>query len=119
MDEGVSIGEKAVEDLPRVRRPCLDDIDGAIIEKLNKHPFHSCRSLIENVCVAPSTVWKDLMESLGFSSRCLHWVPHELTNDLGDKRVAIGSRDSGGGSIHGFSSTSDWRRVLDLFIICT
>jgi hypothetical protein len=45
-----------VGDLPRVEKRCLDDIDGAIVEKLNKHPFHSCRSLAEDVCVAPSTV---------------------------------------------------------------
>jgi hypothetical protein len=76
--------------LPRVGRSCLDDIDGAIVQKLTKHPFHSCRSLAEEVCVAPSTVWKHLTESLEFSSRCLHWVPHEQTNDLRDNRVAIG-----------------------------
>jgi hypothetical protein len=86
------LGRKAVEDLPRVRRPCLDDIDGGIVQKLNKHPFHSCRSLAEEVRLAPSIVRKHLTESLGFSSRCLHWVPHELTNALRDKRVAIGSQ---------------------------
>jgi hypothetical protein len=86
------LGRKAVQELPTVGRPCLDDIDGAIVHKMNKHPFHSCRSLAEEVCVASSTVWKHLTESLGFSSQCLHWVPHELTNDLRDKRVAIGSQ---------------------------
>lgn len=83
-------GRKAVEDLPRVGRPCLDDIDGAILQKLNKYPFHSCRSRAEDVGVAPSTIWKHLTESLGFASRCLHWVPHELTDDLREKRIAIG-----------------------------
>jgi hypothetical protein len=33
-----------------------------------------------------------LTESLGFSSRCLPWVPHEPTKDLREKRVAIGSQ---------------------------
>jgi hypothetical protein len=58
----------AVEGLPRVGRTCLYDIDGAIVQKLNKYPFHSCRSLAEEVGVAPSTVWKHLTESLRFSS---------------------------------------------------
>jgi hypothetical protein len=83
-------GRKAVEDLPRVGRPCLDDIDGAMVQKLNKYPFHSCHSLAEDVGVAPSTIWTHLMESLGFASRCLHWLPHELTDDLREKRIAIG-----------------------------
>jgi hypothetical protein len=50
------LGRKAVDDLPRVGRLCRDDIDGAIVQKLKKHPFHSCRSLAEEVCVALSTV---------------------------------------------------------------
>jgi hypothetical protein len=32
-------GRKAAEDLPRVGRLCLDDIDGAILQKFNKDPF--------------------------------------------------------------------------------
>jgi hypothetical protein len=86
------LGRKAVEDLPRVGRPCVEDIDGAIAQKLNRHPFHSRRSLAEEVCVVHSTIWKHLTESLGFSSQCFHCVPHKLTNDLRDKRVAIGSQ---------------------------
>jgi hypothetical protein len=61
-------GRKAVEDLPTVGRPFLDDIDGAIIQKLNKYPCYTCRSRAEDVGVAPSTVWKHLTESLGFAS---------------------------------------------------
>jgi hypothetical protein len=61
-------GRKAVEDLPRVGRTCLDDIDGAILQKLNKYPFHSCRSLAEDVGVAPSTIWKHLTEIRHFSA---------------------------------------------------
>jgi hypothetical protein len=86
------LGRKAVEDLSRVGGPRLGNVDGAIFWKLNEHPFHCCRSLAEEVCVPASIVWKHLTESLGFSSRCLHWVPHELTNDLRDKRVAIGNQ---------------------------
>jgi hypothetical protein len=48
-------GRKAVEDLPRVGRLCLDDIDAVIVQKSNKYPFHSCCSLAEDVGVAPST----------------------------------------------------------------
>jgi hypothetical protein len=86
------LGRKAVQDFPGLRRRCLDDIDRAIIQKLNKHPFHSCRSLAEEVGFAPCTVWKHLTESLQLSSRCLHWVPHERTHDLRDKRVTIGNQ---------------------------
>jgi hypothetical protein len=33
------LGRKAVEDLSRVTKLCLDDIDGAIFQKLNRHLF--------------------------------------------------------------------------------
>jgi hypothetical protein len=83
---------KWVREFRLVGRPCLDDIDGAIVQKLNKHPFHSCRSLAEEVGVAPSTVSKHLTESRRFPRRCLYWVPHELTDALSEKRVMIGNQ---------------------------
>jgi hypothetical protein len=83
-------GRKVVEDLPRGGRSWLDDIDGTTVQKLNKYPFDSCRSRAENIGVSPSPIWKHLTKSLRFSSRCLHWVPHELTDDLREILVAKG-----------------------------
>jgi hypothetical protein len=64
----------------------LDDLDAKILAILDKFPFKSAHSIAERLPVAYSTVLWYLLDSIGFKSFHLHWVPHILTNDLHKKR---------------------------------
>jgi hypothetical protein len=52
---------------------------------LDKSPSKSARSTIETLCIAHSTAWLHLHDSIGCISFYLHWVLHSLTHHLREK----------------------------------
>jgi hypothetical protein len=84
-----------VHDDPRSgRRPIdhlvarINHIDAKIIACLERELFSSAYSLIEALEVSPATVLSHLHNSLGTKNFHLCWVPHQLTDDLRQARVA-------------------------------
>jgi hypothetical protein len=73
----------------RTRRLPLDDLDAKILAILDKSPFEfkSAHSIAETLCITYSTVLLQLYDSIGFRSFHLHWVPHLLMHELGEKRM--------------------------------
>jgi hypothetical protein len=53
---------------------------------LDKSPFELAHLISERLVVAYLTVLQYLHEFLGFKSFHLHWVPHQLTDDLQGKQ---------------------------------
>jgi hypothetical protein len=73
---------------PRSGRPPIDHLDAKIIPCLEREPFSSAYSLVEALNMSPATVLSRLHNSLGMKNFRLHWVPHPLTDDLRQVRVA-------------------------------
>jgi hypothetical protein len=55
---------------------------------LEREPFSSAYSLAEALDVSPATVLSCLHNSLGVTNFHLRWVPHQLTDNLRQMRVA-------------------------------
>jgi hypothetical protein len=70
----------------RSGRSPLDDFDSKILAIMDKSPFESTHSIFERLLVAYSIMLQHLHEFLGFKSFHLHWVPHQLTGGLWEKR---------------------------------
>jgi AraC-like DNA-binding protein len=60
-----------------------DSVDAAILKALTNNSFSSVRELSQLTCLSISTVHRRLTESLGFTVRHLHWIPHQLSDDQG------------------------------------
>jgi hypothetical protein len=58
-----------------------DSIDATILKALTNNPFSSVRELSQLTCLSIPTVHRRLTESLGFTVRHLHWIPHQLSDD--------------------------------------
>jgi hypothetical protein len=85
----VWLGRQDLHDEIRTGRPHLNDLDVKILAILNKYPFESARSIAETQCIAHSTKWLHLHDSIGFGSFHLHWVPHILTHDLRENEKSV------------------------------
>jgi hypothetical protein len=81
-------GRRNSHDDPRSGRPQIDHLDTKIIAYLERELFSSECSLAEALDVLPATVLSCLQHSLGMNSLHLHWVPHQLTDDLRQVRIA-------------------------------
>jgi hypothetical protein len=69
------------------RRP-IETLTPQIKVLLDENYFMSARSIAEALYVLHSTVLKHLHEDLGFQSFHLRWVPHLLTPELKEQRLA-------------------------------
>jgi histone-lysine N-methyltransferase SETMAR len=72
-------------DVPR----SLDDSDQAILSALDENPFASVRQLSRLTHIPPTTVYRRLTQSLGFTARHLRWVPHALSQLQKAQRVEL------------------------------
>jgi hypothetical protein len=79
-------GCRDLHDEIRSGRPPLDDLDSKILAILGKSQFKSSRSIADRLAVVPSKAMRRLHKLPGFKLLHLHWVPHQLTNHLRDKR---------------------------------
>jgi hypothetical protein len=66
-----------------------DSIDAAILKALTGNPFSSVRELSRLSCLFRSTVYRRLTESLGFTVRHLHCIPHRPSDDQKTIRVPV------------------------------
>jgi AraC-like DNA-binding protein len=64
-------------------------IDKAILTALAERPFSSVRQIATQTCLARSTVHRHLTQSLGFTVRHLHWIPHRLSDNQKEIRVRL------------------------------
>jgi hypothetical protein len=76
-------------DDPRSGRPLIDFIDGKILSRLKRGPFHSASSLAEAVDGSYSTIDCNLWDSLRIQNFHLHRVRHGLTSDLRGRRLEM------------------------------
>jgi hypothetical protein len=58
-------------------------VGAAVLKALTDNSFSSVRELSGLSCLSRSTVHRRLTESLGFTIRYLHWIPHRLSDDQG------------------------------------
>jgi hypothetical protein len=77
---------KYLYDEIRSARSPLDDLDGEILVILDESPFESAHSISERLRAVYSSVLHHLHESFGFKSFHLHWIPHQWTGDVWEKR---------------------------------
>jgi hypothetical protein len=82
----VWLGHQDLHEEIRTGRPPLDDCDAKILAILDKSPFESARSITETLCIAQSTMLQHLHGLSAFRSFHLHWMPHLLIHDFGEKR---------------------------------
>jgi hypothetical protein len=73
---------------PRSGRPSIDRLDAKIIARLVREPFSLAQPPAEALDVWPATVLSRLHNSLEMKNFHLRWVPHLLTDDLQQVRVA-------------------------------
>jgi hypothetical protein len=96
-----------------------DVIDNAILQALNQTPFALVRELVKSIYISRATVWRCLIESLGFIIKHLHWPGYPadscaVTNsNRSIKRIAQTLRVCTGQSLAKFS---DLGCVLVLFV---
>jgi hypothetical protein len=81
-------GRQNLHNDPRSGRPPIDYLDVKIIACLVREPFSSAHSLAEALDMSPATVLSRLHHPLGMNHFHLRWVPHQLTDDLRQVRVA-------------------------------
>jgi hypothetical protein len=81
-------GRQNSNDDPRSERAPIDHLDIKIIACLEREPFSSAYSLAKALDVSPATVLTRLHNSPGMKNVHLHWVAHQLTDDLRQVRVA-------------------------------
>jgi hypothetical protein len=81
-------GRQNLRDNPRSGRLPIDHLDAKIITNLEKERFSSAHSLAEALDVPPATVLSRLDNSLGMNNFHLRWIPHQLTDNLRQMRVA-------------------------------
>jgi hypothetical protein len=70
----------------------LDDSDRAILAALEDRPFASVRQLSRLAHLPSTTVYRRLIQSLGFVARHLRWVPHALSDAQKGERVNLSRR---------------------------
>jgi hypothetical protein len=70
----------------------LDDSDQAVLAALEDSPFASLHQLSQLTGLHSTTVYRRLIESLGFVVRHLRWVPHALSDAQKGKRVNLSRR---------------------------
>jgi hypothetical protein len=78
-------GQDLHDEIRTVRSP-PDGLDAKILARLDKSLFKSVCSIAETLRIAHSTLLLHLHDSIGFRPFHLHWVPHLLMHDLGEKR---------------------------------
>jgi hypothetical protein len=67
----------------------LDDSDQAVLAALDDNPFASVRQLSRLTHLPSTTVYRRLIESLGFVVHHLRWMPHALSDAQKGKRVNL------------------------------
>lgn len=84
-------GSDSIEDDPRSRRPCQQDLEPLILGVLDEEPFATARSIARRLCVSPSAITFHLTQKMGFKLKHLHWVPHllNLSQKFTRKDIAI------------------------------
>jgi hypothetical protein len=65
----------------------MDFLDIKIVACLDKEPFDSSSSLTEILKASHSTVLNRLRDSLRMKNVHLRWIPHALTQSLGESRL--------------------------------
>jgi hypothetical protein len=81
-------GRQNLNDDPRSGRLPIDHLDAKIIARLEREPFSSRYSVAEALDVFPATLLSRFHNSLGTKFFDLRWVPHQLTDDIRQVRVA-------------------------------
>jgi hypothetical protein len=81
-------GRQSLHNDRRSGRPPIDHLDAKIIACLEREPFSSVYSLVEVLELSPATVLSRFHNSLGMKIVHLRWVPHQLTDDSRQVRVA-------------------------------
>jgi hypothetical protein len=76
-----------MEDEAKHGRPPRDDVDARILACPNHEPFFSVRSIAQALGLAPATVHRYPILSLGMRPRHFRWVPYVLTRELRDRRA--------------------------------
>jgi hypothetical protein len=77
-----------LHDDPRPERPPIDHLDAKIVACSEREQFSSAYSLADAQNVAPASILSHLHTSLGMKNFHFRWVPHQLTGDLRQVRVA-------------------------------
>jgi hypothetical protein len=70
----------------------LDDSDQAILAALEDSPFVSVRQLSRLAHLSLTTVYRRLIQSLGFVARHLRWVSHALPGAQKGERINLSRR---------------------------
>jgi histone-lysine N-methyltransferase SETMAR len=84
----VDNGRTDLKDLPRSGRARDLQISSQITTLLQEFPFHSTRSLADEVGVCNQTI-ANYLERMGYSFRVLKWVPYPLNSDNKKKRLQM------------------------------
>ena len=63
------------------------NIDIRILEVLDKEPYASIRQIAKITGIPNTTVYRHLIEILGYQNKLLKWVPHILTVEIKKQRV--------------------------------
>jgi hypothetical protein len=58
----------------------LDEMNEAILLALSDNPFSSIQQIARRICVPKNTVYHRFVDSLHFTLRYLHCVPHKLSD---------------------------------------
>jgi hypothetical protein len=77
-----SFGERGTVQANSDNAPNADPVDQAILQALAFQPFASICQISRMILLSKSTVCRHLIESLGFISQRLRWVPYRLSEEL-------------------------------------
>jgi hypothetical protein len=70
-------------------RPSFDDTDTDFPSVLRISPFSLARTIADSLGIPASTVYWHLVEKIVFKNSLFRWVPHTLTDELGQKRIEL------------------------------
>lgn len=87
----VDQGRSDLNDCPRSGRPRDLHITTQITTLLLEHPFHSTRTLAEELSISHTSV-ANYLERMGYSYKVTKWVPYPLTPDLKKKDTKFAAK---------------------------
>lgn len=82
------LGRTCLEDAPRSGRPQEIFLTDFVSKLLNKDPYLSAHQISKKLNISVHTVINILTDDLGLNYRHLRWVPHMLTPEIKQIRVA-------------------------------